>query len=548
MKKHKLDVLVVEDDAIDFKAVERALSRFHAPAFALHRAETLEKGKRMLDAQDFDAVILDLGLPNVEGLDSLIHFHANAPETPIVVLTGNGNMDTASDAVGMGAEDFLLKSELYPERLEEKLRLAIQRNEAKLDMLHSASALQQTVDFLSQRAQFDPLTGLPNRGGLEQSLKLFRSQGGRMIPWAMLDMDGLRKVNDDHGRAEGDKVLAAIGRRLQLAVGPTATVVRAGGDEFLILFHSADRAEAERAAERMHRSVMGEPFALQSGPVTLTATMVLRETSADELESDALMTEAREHLALARAGGLGQLSCGWAKDPLAAAQAGDMRPRLPEAVPVGADVVLLQGGELIAKRLRFVVKAGGGFIEDRVVDLARLSGGLTELSLSCVRQSLGWDEAMPYLPLHLDLELDALTAGFAQRVLELVSASEERKRLCFFLPVAFDEEQGERASRVIRPLRQAGFNFGLREVGGGGSSLENLFLIQPSWIRLSSRLCNGVAEVKAKRQRLEQWLHALKALGAPLVADQASPNDLPVLKELGLLGAVLSRYSRASLA
>jgi DNA-binding NtrC family response regulator len=156
MNKKMLDVLVVEDDTVDYKAVERALARYDDPAFSLHRAETLAKGQSMLDEHDYDAVILDLGLPDVDGMDSLVHFHANAPATPIVVLTGQGDSRTASAAMGFGAEDFLLKSELYPERLEEKLRLAMGRHQAKLDLLQDEGAVERTVFQLERRRRRRP--------------------------------------------------------------------------------------------------------------------------------------------------------------------------------------------------------------------------------------------------------------------------------------------------------------------------------------------------------------------------------------------------------
>jgi two-component system sensor histidine kinase UhpB len=156
MDKKMLDVLVVEDDIVDYKAVERALARYRDPVFALHHAETLEKGQHMLEDRDYDAVILDLGLPDVHGMDSLVHFHANAPATPILVLTGQGDVRTANQAMDFGAEDFLLKSELYPERLEEKLRLSLGRHQEKLRMLQDKEALARTVTHIERRRRQRP--------------------------------------------------------------------------------------------------------------------------------------------------------------------------------------------------------------------------------------------------------------------------------------------------------------------------------------------------------------------------------------------------------
>jgi two-component system cell cycle response regulator len=156
MSKQMLDVLVVEDDIVDYKAVERALARYKDPVFALHRAETMEKGERMLNDHDYDAVILDLGLPDGQGMESLAHIHANAPATPILVLTGQGDTRTANEAMGHGAEDFLLKSELYPERLEEKLRLSLGRHEEKLRMLQDKEDLARTVTHIERRRRPRP--------------------------------------------------------------------------------------------------------------------------------------------------------------------------------------------------------------------------------------------------------------------------------------------------------------------------------------------------------------------------------------------------------
>ena len=66
MGKRELKVLVVEDDAVDYKSVERTLSRSDEHSYVLARAKTMENGKRLLEAKDFDAVILDLGMPDAE--------------------------------------------------------------------------------------------------------------------------------------------------------------------------------------------------------------------------------------------------------------------------------------------------------------------------------------------------------------------------------------------------------------------------------------------------------------------------------------------------
>ena len=86
-----------------------------------------------------DAVLLDLSLPDSEGLDSLARMLDSVPSTPIIVLTGLDDPEVAVTAVERGAQDFLSKGTITPELIERALRYAVARHHAELE-LRSASA------------------------------------------------------------------------------------------------------------------------------------------------------------------------------------------------------------------------------------------------------------------------------------------------------------------------------------------------------------------------------------------------------------------------
>jgi DNA-binding NarL/FixJ family response regulator len=156
MGKPSLEVLVVEDDPIDFMSVSRVLAKSEKISYKLARAETMENGKRLLEEKDFDAVILDLGLPDAVGVDSIINFNASSPATPIVVLSGQDNLDIALGAVGVGAEDFLSKSELNGKVLEERISFALERRENRIWAMEQA--LEKHVhQILAEAPQEAPL-------------------------------------------------------------------------------------------------------------------------------------------------------------------------------------------------------------------------------------------------------------------------------------------------------------------------------------------------------------------------------------------------------
>jgi DNA-binding response OmpR family regulator len=125
-----LNLLVVEDDLVDVKAVQRILGASSMP-YRTDNAQTLKQAKQKARQQRYDAVLLDLGLPDSQGIDGLIEFQASAPELPVVVLTGSRDEEMALHSMDVGAEDFLSKESLSEHELSRSLRFAIQRHRRK---------------------------------------------------------------------------------------------------------------------------------------------------------------------------------------------------------------------------------------------------------------------------------------------------------------------------------------------------------------------------------------------------------------------------------
>jgi diguanylate cyclase (GGDEF)-like protein len=111
-------------------------------------------------------------------------------------------------------------------------------------------------DRLARRATTDPLTGLPNRAVLEQSLRTAAARSARSgLAWgvAVLDLDGFKALNDQAGHAAGDRVLVAVAAALQDEVRAADDVLRLGGDELVVVLR--DLAEPDLARQVAHRLV-----------------------------------------------------------------------------------------------------------------------------------------------------------------------------------------------------------------------------------------------------------------------------------------------------
>jgi len=118
--------LLVEDDPV-FAGLVEAMLRESEPRFTLERVTELDAGVRRVLAGGIDVVLLDLGLPDSEGLDSVSTVHLFDTAVPIVVLTGLDDAEAAVQAVREGAQDYLVKGRFDAERLVRTMTFAVER-------------------------------------------------------------------------------------------------------------------------------------------------------------------------------------------------------------------------------------------------------------------------------------------------------------------------------------------------------------------------------------------------------------------------------------
>lgn len=125
-----LRVLLVEDNPGDAVLVREALADAPGPTFALTWQSTLKDGTAALDGSTFDAVLLDLSLPECRGLETLERFRAACEAVPVLVLSGLDDERTALAALHAGAQDYLVKGHFDGALLARALRYAIERKRA----------------------------------------------------------------------------------------------------------------------------------------------------------------------------------------------------------------------------------------------------------------------------------------------------------------------------------------------------------------------------------------------------------------------------------
>ena len=124
-------ILLVEDNPGDRRLICEMLAEARSVTFDIQHADRLQAGLEYLGENRVDVVLLDLGLPDSQGLETLSKMYTQVSEVPIVVLTGLDDEMTGVQAINKGAQDYLIKGQIDTNLLARTIRYAIERKQGE---------------------------------------------------------------------------------------------------------------------------------------------------------------------------------------------------------------------------------------------------------------------------------------------------------------------------------------------------------------------------------------------------------------------------------
>jgi DNA-binding response OmpR family regulator len=153
MDQKPIAVLLVEDNPADARLIREVLEEGDAPEFELEHVTRLETALERLDRGGLDVVLLDLGLPDSQGIDTFNQARGHATRVPIVVMTGRRDEQLAAETLLGGGQDFLNKGALDLCALSTTIRHAIKRAQGEtalrarqLEHVYSRTELLSALD------------------------------------------------------------------------------------------------------------------------------------------------------------------------------------------------------------------------------------------------------------------------------------------------------------------------------------------------------------------------------------------------------------------
>jgi len=137
-------ILIIDDDPDITRLLVRVLSRDDEKTIT-DACHTLGEGLERLAADEYDALALDLGLPDGSGVGNVLRVREQAPELPIVVVSGIGDEEVIFEAMQNGAQDYLIKGPLVPKMLSRALHYAISRKNSESEVQSTMAKLRRTL-------------------------------------------------------------------------------------------------------------------------------------------------------------------------------------------------------------------------------------------------------------------------------------------------------------------------------------------------------------------------------------------------------------------
>ena len=473
-----MKLLLVEDNISDAEFLAATLRRHEVANFELTHVCTIAEGIAALAEDQYAVVLLDLNLPDGNGMECVEAFQGADPSIPIVVLSGQDDEEFAVSILNKGVQDYLVKWEGKGRAIFRAIRYAIERKRSELR--------------LNYLAQYDALTGVPNRQYFQDQLSRATARArrsGTKVALFFLDLDQFKIVNDTLGHLAGDKLLREAAQRLSRTIRSGDVLARLGGDEFAVMAEGMVTArDTEAIAQGLLRAI-DAPFDVDGREVVITTSIGVTLYPNDH--SDTTMLVKNADIAMYQAKEQGRNNFKFFTEHMhdELLRYHQFEHDIKKALDNdGFDVVYQPKINMTSRRiegmealLRWNCPDRGLVSATQFIPVAEESGhivplGYWVLEQACKSLRLWLDEELPVVPVAVNVSARQFQqADFAQRVFRIISQYELDPGLIELeLTEGLLMEDTESARQCLNDLKDIGVRISIDDFGTGHSCLAYL--------------------------------------------------------------------------
>ncbi len=237
-------ILLVDDSAVDRGVIAMILKK-NMPALRIIETSNGLDTKSLVISQFVDVCIIDLKMPQIDGFSILLDLKSDVRtvDTPVIVCSGLMSTEVLERVLNLGAYDYFSKP-LSDEAMKVSLPLKVK---------NAIEAAHRTRN-IANLSKTDPLTGLFNRHFFKTNGPEFIQSIQMTCGLLMIDINGLKVVNDAFGSETGDEFLKTAAKIISTHQPKKALTARWGGDEFVVLMADVSRKQVEDMASIIKRT------------------------------------------------------------------------------------------------------------------------------------------------------------------------------------------------------------------------------------------------------------------------------------------------------
>ena len=544
-------ILVVDDEPQIRGVLCELLGDDHECVEAASAEESLEK----LRVEQFDLILSDIRMGGMSGLEMVAQARQLAPETAVIIISGEQTIGNAIEAMRSGAFDYITKPfDLLQVSMSVRraldyhaLRQAKLRYEADLEEL-----VRRRTAELDHVSLHDAVTGLYNRAFLEDHLgrTLSSAQGSRsQHALIFFDLERFKQVNDTLGYRAGDRLLRRVAERLSAGAREDDVVARVGGDEFARFVPRVNGPQDAAEVAHQMREALASPFEVDGHELFITASVGISLYPGDGQDPQTLLKNATAALYRARQQGNDGYQFYTADMNDKALRRLTIENRLRRAVEreemsihyqpkIDMDSRSVIGMEALARwqspELGYVSPAD-------FIPLAEESGliipvGEWVLRTACAQNRLWQDE----VPGRLRVAVNLSARQFRERNLSakifqiLGETGLDPRYLELELTESSIMESAEYAVKVLGELREAGVEISIDDFGTGYSSLGYLKRLPIDTLKIDQSFVREVTTEPDSTAIVQAIIALAHNLGLKVVAEGVETEEQSRL--LHLLG------------
>ena len=278
----EINILVIDDSGDVFEGIKAFLG--DQDLVNMSRAANMKEALTMLGQGQFDMIFLDHLLNDGTSIDFLREAEKEGIETPVIVISGQGDEMIVSQVIQSGAYEYLPKDRINLESVSRVINNTLERARLRNDVKKAQAKM-------TEMSTVDELTKLHNRRYFIEALEGEFERASRYeieMALIMVDLDHFKKINDTYGHPSGDMVLSKIGGILKKHVRRNDIACRYGGEEFAVILSNVSRENIYAAYDRFREMVSEHLFEYESNQFHITVSIGIAFSNNAESANDLL--------------------------------------------------------------------------------------------------------------------------------------------------------------------------------------------------------------------------------------------------------------------